>query len=248
MDQLFRLLPTYISKVWNPVYALDAFGMRTQFTGNSEEPSSSSEGSPSATCIFRSVPESDDVRLLAVCEFAIDKLWDTKICDVCSAFRIDILDDLKRMLSVTREWRTVALLAIYYMVTLKRTNICDHVKCGRTVYIGAFSLATKYVDDYRVLSIKTWASFANMDTLEFNNVERNILDCLQYRMDPGLGKLLKLFTRLEHILYGSISVPAKRQRRRSRRNFHSAKLSGAKVYTSSSNSEVVMGEALAIAS
>ena len=120
-----------------------------------------------------------------LCVFVVCKLYN-------NAHSCLVYADIQSLLSCTNEPQYVTILAIYYIIYLKQTNILHDLGTVRNIYVSAFNLAIKYVDDYRVLQAQKLSNFLNVTIDDFNKMEAITMRHLQYSLDPGYQVLYQL--------------------------------------------------------
>ena len=132
--------------------------------------------------------------LQSLCVFVICRLWDPLSPNV-------IRGDISKIISCTNEPTSVILVAIYYLVFLKHTSITQDFSNVRQIYVLAFDIAIKYVDDNRVVNATKWASFLEVNSEEFKRMEIITLRHLEYTLDPGYDRLHYLIFKVAKAYY-----------------------------------------------
>jgi hypothetical protein len=132
--------------------------------------------------------------VIDVTSFAIENMF--SIAHVNNNNNI-LRNDIMSMISICKERFNVCFLALYYMHYIKKKLQENHLDVNyfpkeniRLLYIVCFGIAIKYLEDTRCVQIAIWSKFALVSQNIYINAEREILQYLEYNLDPG-GRVIE---------------------------------------------------------
>lgn len=130
----------------------------------------------------------------------IDSLWTPKShCKIISTYGY-VYEILRR----SKATLLVFQLALYYISSHQRTiqqrKITDrnpYIHCGRRMFLAAFIVAYKYLND-KSYKNKSWAEMAKLNVNEVNEIERVFLQLMDYKLHVSESTFKKWI----QVLYG----------------------------------------------
>jgi hypothetical protein len=108
----------------------------------------------------------------------------------------EVYDDVLTILTITSNGRSVCYLATYYVFRLSKSKIQREISSPRVIYIMAYGLALKYLNDCKCIRVSDWEIFAQIRPHGFWEIERILLRHLNYKMDPGFEFLKAMFAKI----------------------------------------------------